>query len=55
MRRQELQGDEALELEVLSFVDDAHAAGPDFLDDAVLAGDDSARPKDANGSLEGLG
>jgi hypothetical protein len=42
MGRQELEGDTALELEVLGLVDDAHPAGPDLIDDLVLAGDERA-------------
>src|SRR5271169_3198692 len=34
--RQELEGDKAMEAGVLGFVDDAHAAGAEFLEDAVV-------------------
>jgi hypothetical protein len=34
--RQELEGDEAMKPRVLGFVDDAHAAAAEFLDDAVV-------------------
>jgi hypothetical protein len=34
--RQELQGDKAVQLEILSFVDDTHTAAAKFFDDAVV-------------------
>jgi hypothetical protein len=36
MRRKELQGNKSMERNVLRLVDDAHAATPDRLDDAVV-------------------
>ena len=54
VRRQEFQSHAALELEVLGLVDDAHPAGPDLIDDLVLAGDEGAFRDDGKRSGECL-
>ena len=46
---------EALELDVLRFVDDPRATVADLVDDLVLVGDDGPRLQDAEGRFEGLG
>jgi len=48
-------GNEALELDVLRFVDDPRATVADLVDDPVLVGDDGPRLQDAEGRFEGLG
>jgi hypothetical protein len=37
VRREKLQGDTPLELEILGLVDDPHAAPADLLDDSILS------------------
>ena len=59
VRRQELQGDASLELEVLGLVDDPHTAVADLLDDPVLAGDELVlrydRERCRQGFRQGIG
>jgi len=47
------KGHQPLELEILGLIDDAHAPGPDLLDDPVLACDNRTRLQDANRGISG--
>ena len=53
LRRQELQGNRPVELDVLGLIDDTHAAPPDLLEDPVLSRGHRSRRGGLCGSLQG--